>query len=610
MRKLIPILIPLIIFGNTVTIKRIFDESESDKFLSSFMLGQSWQADSFHNSNYSTQVPNFELAKEMKESNLGCLHVRIDLADAGTFASPGFKWNGVYNACTSFVSDVGLDTVQVKSSPILNSYRTIFTFAESLGVDVNLTTYFFKNLYDTAPFPDTVCSFYSTEFDSTFYYYPTEIGIVQDFLKSFHYFFGDPDADGVEGMWASLRADSCADCSSDPNVPFCGHNHPEPFDIIKYISWGNDGIDKVPWIGDRDTVLDCKVILAKYDDVFLPPETLMFSILAYRDTVLDSTAWLESFPIIPHPSETLSSEEIYDPRRYGASYKRCFFHRRSNAFVRLLTMLHDSVMTYYPERELLFGPTFLYARDSRSRSEFDRDSRTDESFTHSSIIFPKGNIKSVVDGEKYFDYYNINPKKNELNDLSLFVEQLKGISPVIGVFDNYFFGYIIPQISKEFDLLRFGEDFIINIELKSHNTGDKIIRQIIQNRYYLSFLKKKIFSFTYISSEKKLYTLDESQNLIIVNFKYLHHLLSTQNIINIENLDILFNPSNYLVSPFNSTDEFIGGSYFLTSHQEEIKKECLQEIEKNGLLFISICGKAGTGKTLLTFDIAKHLLNE
>lgn len=211
--------------------------------------------------------------------------------------------------------------------------------------------------------------------------------------------------------------------------------------------------------------------------------------------------------------------------------------------------------------------------------------------------------------ESYFDYYKINPKKNELVDLGLFIEQLQGVSPVINVFDKYYFGYIIPQISKEFDLLRFGEDFIINIELKSQNTDDKITKQIVRNRYYLSFLKKKIFSFTYISSENKLYTFDETQKLKTVSFKYLQYLLSTQNTITIENLDDYFNPSNYLVSPFNSTEEFIGGGYFLTSHQEEIKKECLLEIEENSESFISICGKAGTGKTLLTFDIAKHLLS-
>lgn len=36
-------------------------------------------------------------------------------------------------------------------------------------------------------------------------------------------------------------------------------------------------------------------------------------------------------------------------------------------------------------------------------------------------------------------------------------------------FDGYYVGYAIKQIGKEFDLLRFGDDKILNIELKIDN---------------------------------------------------------------------------------------------------------------------------------------------
>src|SRR5690606_14568361 len=67
-----------------------------------------------------------------------------------------------------------------------------------------------------------------------------------------------------------------------------------------------------------------------------------------------------------------------------------------------------------------------------------------------------------------------------------------------------------------------------------------------------------------------------------------------------------FNPTNYLISPFNSTSEFIEGRYFLTIHQEKIKKEVVELISNTKTTILSIRGKAGTGKTLLTYDIAKH----
>lgn len=210
----------------------------------------------------------------------------------------------------------------------------------------------------------------------------------------------------------------------------------------------------------------------------------------------------------------------------------------------------------------------------------------------------------------YFDFFNVSPKDNEINDLSLFIKQLREITSDFDIYNDYFFGYTIPQISKEFDLLRFGNDYIVNIELKSENTGDKMCKQLLRNQYYLNFLNKKVYYFTYVSNENILYTLDEHNLFIITDFNFLFEILANQCIIEIPDINKIFNPSNYLVSPFNSTNEFIKGDFFLTGHQEEIKKECIKIIRKEGTSFMSICGKSGTGKTLLTFDIAKEFITE
>ncbi|MDY0906289.1 DNA/RNA helicase domain-containing protein [Pedobacter sp. CFBP9032] len=210
--------------------------------------------------------------------------------------------------------------------------------------------------------------------------------------------------------------------------------------------------------------------------------------------------------------------------------------------------------------------------------------------------------------QQYFSQFKISPKEVEMVDLGLFTQQIKEVNPHIKFLDKYFFGYVIPQISKEFDLLRFGKDSVINIELKSESSDVKILKQLIRNNYYLTFLNKKIFCFTYVSSEKQLYSIDEKQNLYTVSFEELINVISVQELINVEDINHLFNPSNYLVSPFNSTDEFMSSKYFLTARQEEIRLECLKMLIQKGSAFISICGKAGTGKTLLTFDIAKKYL--
>lgn len=211
--------------------------------------------------------------------------------------------------------------------------------------------------------------------------------------------------------------------------------------------------------------------------------------------------------------------------------------------------------------------------------------------------------------ELFLRSFDIEIKENELTDLESLVNELYADSEGPEIFDDFYVGYTIDQISKEFDLLRFGKTSIINIELKRENTGDRIKEQLKKNKYYLSFLGKKVISFTYVSQDKKLFYFDETESLKETDYSFLISLLIDQKPEYIEDINKLFDPSNYLVSPFNSTIAFMENRYFLTDHQENIKKEILKLIPKTGPCFITIEGNAGTGKTLLTYDIAKEYIN-
>ena len=107
-----------------------------------------------------------------------------------------------------------------------------------------------------------------------------------------------------------------------------------------------------------------------------------------------------------------------------------------------------------------------------------------------------------------------------------------------------------------------------------------------------------------------MYTLGDTNTLEEVDLMQLINVLASQSVAKINNIDTYFNPSNYLVSPFNSTQEFINGEYFLTTHQEKIKNEILNQLKLSECSILSIKGGAGTGKTLLTYDIAKRVLSE
>lgn len=227
------------------------------------------------------------------------------------------------------------------------------------------------------------------------------------------------------------------------------------------------------------------------------------------------------------------------------------------------------------------------------------------------------NILSLVQAYKsleksafsnFLQHYRIEIRDDELDDLYALINLLYETKKETILFEGFYVGYKIPQISKEFDLLRFGNEYIINIELKRTGSKEKILKQLKRNRYYLSYLEKKIHNLSFVSESSDLYILNDNEQLEKVDISYLERLLSNQNLYIPDNIDNLFNPSCYLVSPFNSTQNFINNEYFLTNQQEEIKNEIISSLTMaQKAEFVSITGSAGTGKTLLVYDIAKHL---
>lgn len=201
---------------------------------------------------------------------------------------------------------------------------------------------------------------------------------------------------------------------------------------------------------------------------------------------------------------------------------------------------------------------------------------------------------------------------HEAQSLSKFVSLLQEQDIESNCFNGYYIGYSINQISKEFDLLRFSNNLIINIEIKAPLIEEyklqKICDQMNQNYYYLKFLNKEVHIYTYV----------EDDGLYIFNIKGIRPQkidvcelvkdLSSQQIDYNIDPDNLFVPSNYLISPFNSTDKFLKGEYFLTDHQLKLKKDILAYMRENKYILFCIHANAGTGKTLLVYDLAKSLI--
>lgn len=187
---------------------------------------------------------------------------------------------------------------------------------------------------------------------------------------------------------------------------------------------------------------------------------------------------------------------------------------------------------------------------------------------------------------------------------------LKCITVAEAKLEGFIYGYTVPQLNKEFDLLKITESSCLNIELKSDAVSeDRIKRQLIQNLHYLKLLNKQfLLSYLYISSTNTIYSLDEFKNVVEVSVAELTAAINSLDRAVVIDLDSVFLPRNILVSPLNSTARFLSEDYLLTEHQENIKKTVLGHIETNTQgRFAGITGGPGTGKTLLIYDIACEL---
>ncbi len=197
----------------------------------------------------------------------------------------------------------------------------------------------------------------------------------------------------------------------------------------------------------------------------------------------------------------------------------------------------------------------------------------------------------------------------EFEMLKSIVGELQKVGTGIEDFEGFAYSFSIPYISCELDILKIDKDNIaIDIELKSDMVSDeKIAYQLKHNRNYLLAVARLVHSYTIVKTNNTftIYYLN-GEELKITDFDNFAAVLKSVGENKCENYSELFKPSDYLVSPINTPERFLEHKYFLTEQQENIKKSILEDLNnKNSVL--AITGKAGTGKTLLLYDIAMEI---
>ena len=138
----------------------------------------------------------------------------------------------------------------------------------------------------------------------------------------------------------------------------------------------------------------------------------------------------------------------------------------------------------------------------------------------------------------------------------------------INMLDGFFLNYQIPQIGKEFDLLKFTDTKCLNIEIKSRAVStDDIHEQLIKNKHYLAHLGKSIDFYSVITDSLLAYKLTDDNKLQQIHFSEIVKAVERFNNKFLTHIDNMFRASDYLVSPLNTPEKFINGEYFLTQAQ-------------------------------------------
>lgn len=207
---------------------------------------------------------------------------------------------------------------------------------------------------------------------------------------------------------------------------------------------------------------------------------------------------------------------------------------------------------------------------------------------------------------------------HEIDSLRILVDGLTGCGMTVSEADGFYFGFTIPQIGKEFDLLKVTDKHCLNIELKSQDVSEEaILAQLRKNRHYLTHLGKRVILFTVVTDTLTCYRLTLSDNLVRSDLREIADMLKKCDVPYDDDIGKSFRASEYLISPMNTPDKFIRGKYFLTPAQEYVKTELIRSIDsaessaasdgdRRGSFF-HITGRPGTGKTLLLYDLARTL---
>lgn len=224
------------------------------------------------------------------------------------------------------------------------------------------------------------------------------------------------------------------------------------------------------------------------------------------------------------------------------------------------------------------------------------------------------NLLSFFEAEKKKEIFELYRRINCIENLS--DEEINGIKTIyrkfieyLDVNDSKLSGYFLGKqykrvVSEEFDILRFSDKKIINIELKSERISDEEIkRQLNRHDYFLKSIDidLEVKLFTYIQETDELFKYcDNKKDIVPCKFNELIDEIPTDFVE--KNLLERLNPTSFIISPYSDIKRFSSSQYFFNIQQ----KEAENLLKKSDKRLLGLRGGAGTGKSLILFDVAEY----
>lgn len=166
-------------------------------------------------------------------------------------------------------------------------------------------------------------------------------------------------------------------------------------------------------------------------------------------------------------------------------------------------------------------------------------------------------------------------------------------------------------LNQEFDLIRFSDGLAVNIELKTKRNDkspESWKKKLVRQNNVLKVNSNRVENFLYVFEEHKIYKLICSDNYISTSDSYKLCEIDFDELIKnipedyaVENRLDFVKASDLIISPYNEAHKFINGKYFLNSEQDQVFKSIYKSDSKADV----ITGGAGTGKSIILFEIAK-----